>query len=186
MPRPYRRIKPKSVAVKAFYFSCKDWLALGKLLGLNQRLMDGRSNAASIKARRKAEAVLTEAIAREITQARRADPNTLGAPEREGLRFAVKGLIGIFRQYYRSDFMNKPLPSHYAVRRRETEFVRSCVLMAKLIASTDGKSRAPSLRWYLEDARLSGTREEALEMIADRVTELSNEKYDWPPETAAE
>lgn len=95
------------------------------------------------------------------------------------------GMTGCL-QYYRSDFMNKPLPSHYAVRRRETEFVRSCVLMAKLIASTDGKSRAPSLRWYLEDARLSGTREEALEMIADRVTELSNEKYDWPPETAAE
>ena len=160
MPKPYKRTAPSKVCVRTFVFKPDSWAALAKLLG-------GQSPQC-LHARKGTERILTLAVAREVTETKRARPEKKGAPEREAIQLAVKELIKIFRGYYRPPDAPKPRPTPYALRRLETAFVRRCLLQAKLIASTDGKDRAPSLRWYLEDSRLSGSRAEALDKIAGR------------------
>ena len=160
MPRPYKRIKPASHTVKMFAFSTKDWTELDRLFG---------ERTGTVKQR--TESLLTEAIARERTDKARRESKARGAPKRDALRFAVKGLIKIFRGYYRPPKKPAMPPKPYALRRLETAFVRRCLAHAKLIKPIHAKSMAPSLKWYLEDARLSGSRLDALEKIADRVDE---------------
>ena len=145
--------------MKMFAFSTKDWTELDRLFG---------ERTGTVKQR--TESLLTAAIAREGTDKARRESKARGAPKRDALRFAVKGLIKIFRGYYRPPKKPAMPPKPYALRRLETAFVRRCLAHAKLIKTIDVKSMA-SLKWYLEDARLSGSRLDALEKIADRVDE---------------
>lgn len=174
MPRPYKRTAPTKVSVCTFVFTLNSWAPIGRLLG-------DRSWQYS-RARKRTEQLLTLAVAREVTERSRNRPEKKGAPEREAIQLAVRELIRVFRGYYRPPDNPKPRPTPYALRRLETKFVRRCLLEAKLIASTDGKDRAPSLRWYLGDSRLSGSHADALDKIADRADEALDRVGlpEWP------